>query len=102
MTRQVLPDVCDICGKEINSEMQYSFDVFQGKTTFGDEIVQGKKMDCCQPCFIKIAKNGYKPNWIYKTKNQNYVAGSKKSDEKYWVIKTQEEVELEKQRKLVQ
>lgn len=100
--RQVIPDICDVCAKEIKSEMQYCFEVFQGRTTFGDEVIQGARMDCCQPCFIKIAKNGYKPNWTYKTKNPNYVAGSKEADKKYWIIETQEQREMKNQQKLVE
>lgn len=85
MTRQTLPDICDICGKEISSESQYVFEPYQGKKTFGDEITKGKIIDCCHKCFMAIAKNGYKPEWKTLKKNPNYVAGSKKSDEKYWL-----------------
>jgi len=87
MTRQTLPDICDLCAKEITSESQYVFEPYQGKKTFADEITKGKLIDCCHKCFIGITKNGYKPQWETKTKNPNYVAGSKVAEEKYWLIK---------------
>jgi len=75
-----------MCGKEITSESQYVFEPYQGKKTFADEIVKGKLIDCCQSCFLKITKNGYKPQWEKKRKNPNYVAGSKVAGERYWIV----------------
>ena len=54
MTRQIVPRICDVCGKPITSEMQYMFEVYQGSTTFGDEVIQGKSMDICHTDFLKF------------------------------------------------
>ena len=84
--KQRLPDVCDFCGKEIKSELQYASEWFQGKSTFGENRIRAKiKADCCHPCFVEICKTGYKPTWIKEHRNPQYVAGSKKAAEKYFV-----------------
>lgn len=91
MTRQTLPEVCDLCAKDIKSGQQYVFEVFQGKKTFADELTKGKTMDCCHTCFMKACKNGYKPDWKYQVKNPNYKPGSKVANEKYWIFPTEGE-----------
>ena len=86
MTRQKLPDKCDLCGKEISSEMQYVMEAFQGKNTFGDIRVRAKtRLDVCHPCWLEICKNGYQPNFIKELKNPQYRAGSKLAAEKYYI-----------------
>ena len=86
MTRQKLPDKCDLCGKEIASEMQYVMEAYQGKNTFGDLRIRAKsKLDVCHPCWLEICKNGYKPNFIKELKNPQYKAGSKLAEEKYYI-----------------
>ena len=42
MTKQKLPDICNFCSKTIYSEMQYSSEWFQGKTTFSDPRIRLK------------------------------------------------------------
>ena len=87
MTRQIVPRICDVCGKRITSEMQYMFEVYQGTTTFGDEVIQGKSMDICHTDFLKFCKTShYKPQWIKKQKNPNWVRGSKKPEEKFFLV----------------
>ena len=86
MTRQKLPDKCDLCGKEITSEMQYCSEWYQGRSTFQSPRTRLKELlDCCHPCFIEICKNELKPTWIKENKNPQYVAGSKEASKKYWI-----------------
>lgn len=81
-----MPDTCDICGKEIDSEKQYCMQVFEGRSTFSNERSRAKNIiDCCHKCFLGICENGYKPNFIQEIKNENWVSGSKKADEKYFI-----------------
>ena len=88
--KQKLPDICDICAKDIDTEMQYTFEVYQGKSAWfnaqGIRIKAKQRIDCCHPCWLTICKNGYKPNFIKEQKNPNYVKGSDKEDEKYSFI----------------
>ena len=94
MTRPTLPDICDICGKEIDSEQQYCAELFQGRTTFSDDRVRAKKrLDICHPCFMKICENGYKPNWLAEIKNVNYKPGSKLASEKFFTPKPEPELQ---------
>lgn len=88
MTKQRLPDICNFCKKEIDSEMQYASEWFQGKTTFSDPRIRLKqKLDCCQKCFLDICKNSdEKMIWVKEMKNPQWVAGSKKADEKYFIL----------------
>ncbi len=80
--KQKLPDICDLCAKDIDSEMQYVFDVTQGKSNWfnsaGIKIVAKGVIDCCHACFLNICKNGYKPKWVKEQKNPQWVPGSKK------------------------
>ena len=86
MTRQKLPDKCDLCGKEISSETQYVMEAYQGKNTFGDIRIRAKsKLDVCHPCWLEICKNGYMPNFVKELKNPQYKAGSKLAAEKYYI-----------------
>ena len=88
MTRQKLPDVCNFCGKDIDSEMQYVSEWFQGRSSFGEKRVRLKeKLDACHKCFLEICENGLKPTWIKEQKNPQYVKGSTVAEEKpYWLL----------------
>ncbi len=68
------PDTCDICGKSIDSEKQYLFEVYDG-TPWSKTQVKGANMDCCHKCFMQICQQGYKPKWITTIKNPLYVKG---------------------------
>lgn len=74
MTRQVLPDVCDTCGKEIKSGAQYSLQYSQktpkGESKKGVFIKANNPADQCHKCFTEMCKNGYKPNWVTLKKNE--------------------------------
>ena len=72
MTRQKLPDVCDLCGKDIENQSQYLFEVYEGKSSFGQERSHGRNMDCCHKCFLQVCAQGYKPEWKHEYKNPNY------------------------------
>ena len=86
MTKQKLPDICNFCAKEIKSQTQYISEWFQGKSTFSDPRIRLKeRLDCCHECFLNICKTGLKPTWIKEHKNPQWVAGSKKADEKYFI-----------------
>ena len=88
------PSICDGCSKPITEETQYVMEVYQGKRTFGDEIIKASSnIDFCHPCFIKVCKNGYLPKWKKMSKNPQYVAGSKNPTEKYWITSSYEEIE---------
>ena len=79
MTRKRNPDTCDFCGNDIDSEMQYCLEVYQGRSTFSQgEQTKGMNMDCCHKCFLEICSHGYKPEWKTTIKNPNWVAGAKK------------------------
>lgn len=85
--KQKLPDKCDMCGKEITSETQYTSQWFQGKSTFSSPRIRAKKtMDTCHPCFLEICKIGYKPEWIKEIKNPQYKKGSTVPEEKPYYI----------------
>ena len=95
MTRQKLPDICNFCGKSIESEKQYVSEWFEGRSTFGNERTRAKShMDCCHKCFTEICSNGYKPNFIAEIKNPNYVAGSKEASKKYFIPKPETDVHI--------
>ncbi len=86
MTRQSLPDLCNFCGQEIKTEMQYTSEWFQGKSSFSDPRVRLKeRLDCCQVCFLNVCKHNFKPTWIKEARNPNWVQGSKKPEEKYYI-----------------
>ena len=84
------PDICDLDGKPITSEKQYTFEVYEGRTAwFDSKGVRSKakiKIDCCHACFMNICKNGYTPKFVKEQKNANYVKGSDKPEEKYSFI----------------
>ena len=75
MTRQKQPIICDIDGKEISSAMKYSLQVNQTNTekpsTKGSFVTSTTKLDICHACFLEICKNGYKPKWVKKVKDEN-------------------------------
>ena len=97
MTRQKLPDICDFCAKEIDSETQYTLEAFQGKSTFGDiRIKDFNKLDCCHKCWLEICTNGHKPKLVKEQKNPGWVPGSKKANEKYYVPVIEPEIKQEK------
>lgn len=87
MTKQKLPDICNFCGKEIDSQMQYVSEWFQGRSSFSDPRTRLKeKLDCCQKCFIEMCKIGkLEPTWIKEQKNPQWIAGSKKAEERYFI-----------------
>ncbi len=91
MTRQKLPDICNICGKNIESEKQYCMEAFEGRSTWFNakqERTKAKnKIDVCHPCWLSICKTNYKPDFIVEIKNPNYVAGSKDLNKKYTIVK---------------
>lgn len=88
MTKKRLPDVCDLCGKDIESEKQYVSEWFEGRSTFGDERSRAKnKVDCCHKCFLAICEHGYAPEWIHEIKNVNFISGSKKANDKFFIPK---------------
>ena len=75
MTRQRQPIICDFCGKEIESQMRYSLQFNQTNTekpsAKGSFITSSSKADMCHPCFLEVCKNGYKPKWVRKVKDEN-------------------------------
>ena len=86
MTRQKLPDICNFCGKDIESEMQYCMEIIQGRSILPQIRTKAKTLaDMCHPCFMEIAKNGFKPNWLKEQRNAQYKAGSKLAAEKYYI-----------------
>ena len=94
MTKQRLPDICNFCAKEINSETQYISEWFQGKSTFSDPRIRLKeKLDCCHNCFLEMLKVcKLKPTWVKEMKNPQYVKGSTIPEQKaYWLEQNLEE-----------
>ena len=86
MTKQKLPDICNFCGKEIKSQMQYISEWFQGRSSFSDPRTRLKeKLDCCHECFLNICKTGLEPSWVKEQKNPQWISGSKKVDERYFI-----------------
>ena len=75
MTRKRQPIICDFCGKEIESQMRYSLQFNRTNTEKPSEkgsfITSSSKADQCHPCFLEICKNGYKPKWVRKVKDEN-------------------------------
>ena len=72
MTRQSMPSICDFCGKEIHTEMEYKLQISQKgkKGTKGKFIKAQNNADMCHVCFLEVCKNGYKPDWIALVKNE--------------------------------
>ena len=91
MTKPNIPYTCDLHGGEINTEKQYLFEVYEGKSSFGKERVKGSNMDICHKCFMDICKQGYVPNWKYSIKNPLWVKGGK---EAYWLDKPETDVHI--------
>ena len=91
MTRQKHPDKCDFCSLDIDlGSMQYMLEIKMndGTTSFNEQVRGKNRIDMCNPCYLeRLAKSGYKPDWIREIKNENYKAGSKKADEKYFIPK---------------
>ncbi len=91
MTRQKHPDKCDFCNLDIEvGKVQYSLEIKMndGTTSFNEQVRAKNRLDMCNPCYIeRIAKGGYQPDWIREIKNENYKAGSKKANEKYFIPK---------------
>ena len=87
MTRQRNPTNCDLCSLEIEEhDKQYVFEAYEGTSTFKSPRVRAQKIiDCCHKCFLKMCTNGFKPKFIEELKNPNWVSGSKKAEEKYWI-----------------
>jgi len=73
MTRPRIPNICDFCGKDIQSEQEYSVQINQKKTGKGKFVTCANKADMCQDCFLFICKNGFKPDW--KTLIKDDVSG---------------------------
>ena len=75
MTRQKQPIICDSCAKEISSQMRYSLQFNQTNaekpSSKGSFITSSSKADMCHPCFLEVCKNGYKPKWVRKVKNED-------------------------------
>ncbi len=74
MTRKTTPVICDFCAKEIASIMRYTCQFNQvdtEKSTKGQFVTCENKADMCQACFVEICKNGFKPNWVKKVKDEN-------------------------------
>tara|TARA_R110002020_G_scaffold474831_2_gene707670 strand:- start:87 stop:362 length:276 start_codon:yes stop_codon:yes gene_type:complete len=75
MTRKRQPITCDFCAKEIESQMRYTAQFNQTNTEKPSEkgsfITSSSKADMCHACLIEIAKNGYKPKWVKKVKDEN-------------------------------
>ena len=65
MTKPKIANICDFCAKDITSEMEYSLQINQKgkKGSKGKFVKADNKADMCQPCFLDICKNGYKPDW---------------------------------------
>ena len=92
--RQILPDICNFCGKDISSEIQYSSEWFQGRSSFGQNRIRLKeRIDCCHTSFMEVCKNGLKPTWIKEAKNPQYRPGSKLASEKYYIPTVEPEVQ---------
>ena len=93
MTRQKHPDRCDFCSIDIElGSNQYLLEIKlnDGTTSFNEQVRGQNRIDMCSACFIeRLGKSGYEPNWIREVKNENYKAGSKKADEKYFIPKLQ-------------
>ena len=74
MTTKIVPRICDFCGHDISSEMKYKLQISQR----GDKKKKGESLsfvkanndaDMCHECFLKIGRNGYKPDWVTLEKN---------------------------------
>ncbi len=86
MTRTPNPATCDFCMSKINPDDQsYSIEVEVKREWKSNKRAKGKNADMCHACFIKMGECGYKPEWKHEYLNPNYVAGSKKAEEKYWL-----------------
>ena len=61
MTKNKIPDTCDLCSKQITSEKQYSLQMTVKTTTRtkGRFIKLSKNADCCQKCYLNMRANGY-------------------------------------------
>ncbi len=91
MTRQKHPDKCDFCSIDIElGSNQYLLEIKlnDGTTSFNEQVRGQNRIDMCSSCFIeRLGKSGYEPNWVREIKNENYKAGSKKENEKYFIPK---------------
>ncbi len=67
MTTRKTPRICDACGKDIVSEIQYKLQISQRSQKRGTFVKANNDADFCHPCFMELAKNGYKPDWITLT-----------------------------------
>ena len=86
MTRTPSPVKCDFCGLPIKpEETSYSHEIEQKRDWKSQKRAKGKNADQCHECFIAMCENGYKPDWKHEYLNPNWVAGSKKAEEKYWL-----------------
>ena len=73
MTRQDVPRICDACGKEAKTGMVYKLQISQRgneDTPKGVFIKANNDADMCHNCFLKLAKNGFKPDWQKLKKNE--------------------------------
>ena len=86
MTKKISPSICDFCGDEIHpDETSYTHEIEQKRDWKSNKRAKGKNADQCHRCFIKMCDLGYKPEWKHEYLNPNWVAGSKKAEEKYWL-----------------
>ena len=71
MTKPKIANVCDFCGKDISTEMEYSLQINQKgkKGAKGKFVKADNKMDMCHVCFLECCKMGYKPDWTTLSKN---------------------------------
>ena len=71
MTSKKVLKTCDFCAKDIKSEIEYSLKVSQRPTVYkkGVLVKADKDADMCHECFMKICKNGYKPEWTTLVKD---------------------------------
>ena len=73
MTRVKTPNICDFCGKPVESEQEYSVQINQKRTGKGKFVTCANKADMCQSCFLLVCTNGFAPDW--KTLMKNEVSG---------------------------
>ena len=69
MTRKLVPAVCDLCAKDVVTEMKYTMQISQKGGGRGKFVKCDNSADMCHDCFLEICKNGFKPKWVTLIKN---------------------------------
>ena len=70
MTREPTPRTCDFCGSKILDGMTYRHQISQRGGTLGKFVKANNDADQCHPCFLEMAKTGYKPKWATLQKDK--------------------------------